>query len=284
MEVFISWSGPRSEAAAKALREWLPKIINALKPWISSSDIDKGARWATEIATKLETARAGIICLTPSNLHSDWILFEAGALSKTVKNTFVCPLLIDLNPSDVEGPLAQFQLTKATRDDILKLLKTLNQGLEGNALGIQHIEEVFEAFWPRLSSELDRLPVDKPIQRSHRSERELIEEVLGVVRGMARNSSADGLSALPGLLEKAAIEILFNKIPNVTSIGCGSIEGANLSLNVTLVDGRSLHIALPVDTSIDQLEPRIVSQIPSTLLLGHTKLVDRINETKKRPR
>jgi hypothetical protein len=87
MEVFISWSGPRSGAVATALKGWLPLVVNALKPWLSSADIDKGARWGKEIAEHLQTAKAGIICLTPSNTRSDWLLFEAGALSKTVDNT-----------------------------------------------------------------------------------------------------------------------------------------------------------------------------------------------------
>lgn len=123
MDVFISWSGERSRAAAEALRDWLPKIINALKPWLSVADIDKGARWGTEIATKLKDSKAGIICLTPNNLHSDWLLFEAGALSKTIENTYVCPFLIGLEPADVKPPLAQFQATRATKKDVLKLLK-----------------------------------------------------------------------------------------------------------------------------------------------------------------
>jgi hypothetical protein len=96
MDVFISWSGERSRVAAEALRAWLPKIINAIKPWLSSADIDKGARWSTDVASRLEAAKAGIICLTQNNLHSDWILFEAGALSKTLQNTYVCPFLIGL--------------------------------------------------------------------------------------------------------------------------------------------------------------------------------------------
>src|SRR5437588_3926593 len=153
MDVFISWSGEQSRAAAEALRNWLPKIINALKPWLSSADIDKGARWSTDVASKLEAAKASIICLTPSNLHSDWILFEAGALSKTLQNTFVCPFLIGLEPSDIKQPLAQFQATRAVKGDVLKLLKTLNKAIGKLALDDEHIKEVFEVWWQKLESQ-----------------------------------------------------------------------------------------------------------------------------------
>src|SRR5262249_46663848 len=114
MDVFISWSGERSRAAAETLREWLPMVINAVEPWLSSADIDKGSRWATDLSVRMEVSKAGIICLTPSNLRAEWILFEAGALSKTIKDTFVCPFLIDLKPTDLRGPLAQFQAVRAT--------------------------------------------------------------------------------------------------------------------------------------------------------------------------
>jgi hypothetical protein len=186
MDVFISWSGERSRAAAEALRGWLPKIINAIQPWLSSADIDKGARWSTDVASRLEAAKAGIICLTPSNLHSDWILFEAGALSKTLANTFVCPFLIGMEPSDVKPPLAQFQATKAQKDDVLKLLKTLNSALGNAALQETHIDEAFEVWWPRLESLLKNLPIDDSKTKPHRPDRELLEEILSVVRNQNR--------------------------------------------------------------------------------------------------
>lgn len=186
MDVFISWSGERSRAAAEALRGWLPKIINAIKPWLSSEDIDKGARWGTDVATRLEAAKAGIICLTPSNVHSDWILFEAGALSKTLKNTFVCPFLIGLEPSDVKPPLAQFQATRATKEDVLKLLKTLNSALGDNALPETHIDEVFDVWWPKLESQLEMLPPEESKTKTHRPDRELLEELLALVRNQSR--------------------------------------------------------------------------------------------------
>jgi hypothetical protein len=138
MDIFISWSGPRSGAVAESLRKWLPKIVNAFRPWLSSADIDKGARWGSELAIKLETSKAGIICVTPSNVSSSWILFEAGALSKTLENTFVCTFLVGLEPADVSGPLAQFQATRATKKDVLQLVKSLNSGLRDSSLPDAH--------------------------------------------------------------------------------------------------------------------------------------------------
>ncbi len=126
MEVFISWSGTRSHAIARALHGWLPQVINALRPWLSSTDIDKGARWSQDISARLNNAKAGIICLTPNNLSSPWILFEAGALSKSIDASYVCTFLVELEPAAVAQPLAQFQATRAEKDDVLRLLKTLN--------------------------------------------------------------------------------------------------------------------------------------------------------------
>jgi len=182
MDIFISWSGQRSGAAAEALKNWLPKIVNAFKPWLSSSDIDKGARWSSEVAGKLSLAKAGIICLTLGNVTAPWILFEAGALSKTLQRTFVCPFLVDLEPSDVIGPLAQFQATRATQSDVLRLLKTLNGALGQGAMPGTHIDEAFEVWWPKLEEELKKLPSEAGTHRPKRSQQEVLEEILDTVR------------------------------------------------------------------------------------------------------
>ena len=60
MKIFISWSGEPSGAVGKALRDWLPNVIQVLDPWISKSDIDKGTRWSSEIAEQLQASRVGI--------------------------------------------------------------------------------------------------------------------------------------------------------------------------------------------------------------------------------
>lgn len=185
MEIFISWHGKRSHAVAVALRSWLPQIVNAFKPWLSSASIDKGARWSPEIATKLAAAKAGIFCLTPSNLAAPWILFEAGAISKTAENTHVCTLLVDLQPSDVTDPLAQFQATKLTKDDLLQLVKNLNGALGEDRMSDAHVEKAFDKWWPDLENELKKLPPDEASPGPRRGERDLLEELVEKVREMS---------------------------------------------------------------------------------------------------
>lgn len=64
MKVFLGWSGSTSHKVALAFHDWLPKVIQAIKPYVSSEDIAKGARWATEIAKELESSNFGIISQT----------------------------------------------------------------------------------------------------------------------------------------------------------------------------------------------------------------------------
>ena len=134
MEVFISWSGLRSERVAVALHDWLPSVIQSVHPFMSASDIDKGSRWPNELATHLNDAQFGLICLTPENLEAPWLLFEAGALSKSIENSRVVPYLYGVSQAQLQGPLAQFQAAAADKSSTLDILKSINETLEGDAL------------------------------------------------------------------------------------------------------------------------------------------------------
>jgi hypothetical protein len=194
MKVFVSWSGPRSHAVAEALRDWLPCVINSVEPWLSSSDIEKGARWGPDIARELEASRAGIICLTPENLRAPWILFEAGALSKTLDSTFVCPYLYDLQPADVGQPLGQFQSTMTNKCDTQRLVHTLNRALGEESLPRERVDKIYDKWWPDLERALEQIPLredDVPEKNVQRSDRELLEEILGLIRGQERRQRRD---------------------------------------------------------------------------------------------
>ena len=121
MRVFLSWSGNTSLKVASALRDWLPSVIQSVKPYLSAEDINKGARWSLDIAKELAAASYGIICLIPDNLTAPWIHFEAGALSKTLDKSYVTPFLFNVPRSSVEGPLVQFQSVLNDQQDIFKM-------------------------------------------------------------------------------------------------------------------------------------------------------------------
>src|SRR2546423_894227 len=108
MKVFISWSGERSRDVATALKRCITSLDPVLEPWIANTEINAGALWNQEVRSALEQARVGIICLTPENKNSPWLHYEAGALSHTLSDNRVYLYLIDLEPSEVSGPLSQF--------------------------------------------------------------------------------------------------------------------------------------------------------------------------------
>jgi TIR domain len=186
-QVFISWSGPRSHAMAQALHEWLPEVIQTVRTWLSSADIEKGTRWAAELATQLQDTKIGIICLTRDNLSAPWLLFEAGALSKTVTQAHVCPFVLDVEPVDITGPLSQFQLTRATvRDDTLKLVLTIHSVLGESGIEASTVERQFSRVWPEFEKKLRDIPESSEAPRPSRPDREVLEEILGSVRTLER--------------------------------------------------------------------------------------------------
>lgn len=187
--VFLGWSGPESKAIAEAWHQWLPLAIQAAKPWMSDTDIPKGSAWFGELAARLKGIRIGIICMTPHNLSAPSIHFEAGALSKTVsEQAYVCPYLFNVKDSDLKFPLAHFQTTKAQQEDTRKLFRTLNQALQ-TGLNEQQVDAVFDKWWPDLEESLKAIPPPSGAAQPQREEREILEEVLELVRDLARRPS-----------------------------------------------------------------------------------------------
>lgn len=184
MKIFISWSGDRSKAIAAAFKEWLPAVVQAARPYFSPSDIDKGSRWSSEISKELESASVGLICLTKENLNAPWLMFEAGALSKSLDKSRVCPMLFGIEPSDLSGPLVQFQATAFSKEEVLKLIRTVNQQLEQQALDVKVLDSVFEKWWPDLDTKIQKILENSPAARDAnlRSDREILEEVLQLTR------------------------------------------------------------------------------------------------------
>src|SRR3954447_9993168 len=160
MKVFISWSGPTSKSVAKVLYEWLPIVLQSVKPFMSSEEIEKGARWTSTIAKELEGTSYGLICVTPDNLRAPWLYFEAGALAKIIEQSRVAPLLFNVKPSDIQGPLAQFQTTNFKREDFKRLIESMNSIDPDASLDAFRLGKAFNALWSQLDASINsiRLP------------------------------------------------------------------------------------------------------------------------------
>lgn len=190
MRVFISWSGDRSKAVADALRRWLPSVLQVVRPYYSPDDVAKGARWSSEIAKELEASRVGLLVITPENQEAPWLLFEAGALAKNLDRSKVCPLLFgSMEPTDVKGPLVQFQAAQFSESEMKRVVKMMNTELAESALQPDVLDNVFEMWWPKLREQVEKVleGSDDRDDEARRPDRDLLEEVLGLTRRLASN-------------------------------------------------------------------------------------------------
>lgn len=224
MNVFLSWSGERSKAIAELLDTWLQCVIQAVDPWMSSKDIDRGSLWFSEINDQLQNTTIGIICLTQENKNKPWILFESGALAKGLSNSRVCTFLIDLEPTDVGSPLSQFNHTLPSQDGLWELVRTLNNSLKDKGLKEKTLELVFQTYWPQFESEFQKILQVTPqaAEIEKRSEDDILLEILNTTRGMERRIRSIENERRP--LDKTKINSVYTKNRNLFKVVENLIE------------------------------------------------------------
>lgn len=184
MKVFVSWSGELSKQIAQMLKIWLPRLIQSLDVFYSPDDIEKGDNWDSKISQELSTCKYGIVCLTAENITAPWIHFEAGALAKTL-DARVSTLMININPSDIKGPLSRYQATRFEKDDFSQLIESINKALE-TPLDNTVLFPLLDALWPTISAEFEKAVSNCVISPPKVSKKESIdaplEEILQLLR------------------------------------------------------------------------------------------------------
>jgi hypothetical protein len=184
MRIFISWSGKRSRDIASALKDWLPLVLHFTEPWMSDADIHAGQRWSSEIGKSLEESNIGVLCITRDNLVAPWLLFEAGALSKSLKEGAVLPYLLDVQFADINNsPIGQFQAKKADKQGTSELVSSINS-LSPSPIPGERLDKLFERFWPDLEDALAQVGKEQVEQRPVRSQAEILEELVSAVRNV----------------------------------------------------------------------------------------------------
>jgi hypothetical protein len=199
VKVFISWSGEPSRSIARALDAWLESVVQHVDVWMSDEEITSGQRWNEAIAKSLDETDFGIVCLTRANQHAPWLIFEAGAVAKSVEEGRVVPLCIDLPLSDLTGPLVAFQGRLLDETGLKRLIHDLNDTAE-KKISSEQLDRVFNAMWPELKAAIDQaIEGAWPTQEPQRSTGEMLAELIDTVRSLERDG-VDGNLRLSRIL------------------------------------------------------------------------------------
>jgi hypothetical protein len=191
--VFISWSKDLAREVAAALKDYLDMVFDpVVLPWMSDQDIELGSRSMAELGKTLDRSSFGIIVVTRTNQNSQWINFEAGALSKKVADptVSVIPLLVDFDrPTDLTGPLAQFQAIVYGRDKLLRMMFLMAERVGVSTRTVQHR---FDSHWTTFDGQvqlaLKNHPADASVPGPDREDK--TDEILAILRRLQSDQKA----------------------------------------------------------------------------------------------
>jgi len=158
-KIFVSWARERSRVLASCITKWLPDVLPDVQLF-HSDDIPKGERWYEALTGALKDCDAGIFCVTPESLRSQWMLFEAGALSQIDGNPRLFTYLYGV--AETGGPLGQLQATHFERNDTWQMITSLASNRSKNEL--KSIRMSFDATWEEFEANVVReiaLPIGK---------------------------------------------------------------------------------------------------------------------------
>lgn len=165
------------------MKDWLPLVLHYVDPWMSEADIAAGSRWNLSVAKELEVSNFGIVCVTRENLTAPWVLFEAGALAKSLNESRVVPLLLDLDFKDISGPLAQFQAKKVDQSGLTDVIQSINDAAN-QAVPADRASQLFSALWKSLEDKVAAIPKPVGPAKASRPINEVIEELVSTVRAL----------------------------------------------------------------------------------------------------
>jgi hypothetical protein len=253
MKIFLGWSGDKSRQIADTFHNWIKAILQYTEPFISTRDIDKGSAWQNVISDKLKDCIYGIFFITAENMNNPWIHFEAGAIAKEIGQNKVCPILFDINQSELKGPLTIFQSTRLEKDDMLLLVKNINEAEQKHRLSDEVLIDCFEAFWPKFDQKIRSLGATYSIKAREQDKvvnSLSIEELKGILLDLFKEKSIqeaglkevyrDRVHSLVDMrdeieLESKQIVIIGSSLKGLIGIGGDSTGNTNL-IRIALIE------------------------------------------------
>ncbi|HFD1661305.1 TPA: hypothetical protein QFK58_000357 [Enterococcus faecium] len=216
MDLFLSWSGERSKELARIFNKWVKQVIPQLDVYYSPDDIQPGERWSDSIKGGLKGNPMGIFFVVEENIVQPWLNFEAGAISNQVGNTNVIPLLHDIEPSRITGPLTQFQAISYIKEDLKRLIKLINENItDVRKIDSMLLNEIFEKWYPDFEKQYDKFKKENPSPEVKEVSGTLDEdgqlsEILSILRSMERNKDNNNQSSVDIVPRFALNDVIYN--------------------------------------------------------------------------
>lgn len=200
---------------AAALEPWLRRVIQSAKPYFSDK-IEAGGFWDESIKASLKSVRFAIVCCTPENIAAPWLNYEAGAMAERMEGGTV-PWLLDAKPQALQSsPLSRLMARTADKAGTLSVVQTLNLAL-GSPVGEQVLSETFDDAWPKLEQKLKSIP-EPETKPPERTERDMLEEVVGLCRQLASGGTALPVSAPASLVREMVDQAAYEYISERPSL------------------------------------------------------------------
>ncbi len=160
MKILLCWSGDQSHELAKALSWWLPLVHVAFETRLAPA-ITPGVQWVEAWQSATNESQFGVVCVTPDNLRSPWLMFEAGASINAWQTQRVVAYLHCTLANDVtDTPMGVLRCKTATYEGTLQLVLLLNAALPvEQRLTEAGLHVLVKPLWVRLEKALTQFGV-----------------------------------------------------------------------------------------------------------------------------
>jgi hypothetical protein len=253
--IFLSWSGPRAKAMAEALQPWLRRVIQSARPFFSDK-IETGAFWDDSVRASIQSVRFAVICCTPENVSAPWINYEAGAIAERLKGR-TAPWLLGSKPAGLkDSPLSRLMAREADEAGTLELIRALNASLEA-AVDEAILVETFETHWPKLKAKLEAIPAPEA-RAPERSEKDMLEEVVGLCRQIAADRSQASIAGSQQALDAIGLGDFRSKVFRRAAIALLESQGGRQNERVD-AGATTSKIYLAADVATDEFQKLVAN-------------------------
>ena len=140
--VFLSWSGPDSQAISIAFKALLLAIDPRRIDPFHSADMESADPWRDQIKKAVARSHVAVLCLVPPSLSSTWLMYEAGAFFEG-GDTYLLACGVD-DEALKDTPLEAFQLKDARNSKSVRgLARLLLKPADAAAF-----DKKFDEAWP----------------------------------------------------------------------------------------------------------------------------------------